>query len=287
MTDSNDVVIAAWNTVLFDKFLRFKHLMVEGLDAHSDELLSRNLHVPGSRVLDVGCGFGNSTIEIAQALGESGEVVGVDCGEKFVAASVAAAKRAGVSNALFRVLDVQQDDLEGPYDSAFSRFGTMFFTAAGAAMQNIRKSLRPGGEFVQLVWRCREDNPWLYDAELAVRKLVPVIDHAETDEVHCGPGPFSLAKENTARAILRFAGFENVTFERFDTDICIGADLGDAVDFSMALGPAGEIMRLAGEDAGARADEVAGALRTALSPYVREDGVWAPSSSWFITARSP
>ena len=79
----------------------------------------------------------------------------------------------------------------GPYDHAFARFGTMFFDLPGAAMRNIRKALKPGGRFTQIVWRRREENPWLFEAEQSVRKIVPVVEHDQTDAVHCGPGPFS------------------------------------------------------------------------------------------------
>ncbi len=64
--NENDIVVEAWNTVLFDKFVRFKHLLIAGLAGHSDELLSRKLFRPGDRVLDVGCGFGDGTIRIAR-----------------------------------------------------------------------------------------------------------------------------------------------------------------------------------------------------------------------------
>jgi len=65
--NENVIVVEAWNTVLFDKFERFKHLLVAGLSGHSDELLRRGLYRPGERVLDVGCGFGDSTLRIARA----------------------------------------------------------------------------------------------------------------------------------------------------------------------------------------------------------------------------
>jgi hypothetical protein len=82
-------------------------------------------------------------------------------------------------------------------------------------------------------------------------------------------------------------GYTGVTFERFDTDICIGRDLDDAIEFAMALGPAGEIIRLAGAEGERLRPTVAAALRQTLARYVRRDGVWAPSSTWFITARRP
>lgn len=282
---SNDVVIEAWNTVLYDKFVRFKHLLVAGLAGHSDELLARNLFPVGARVLDVGCGFGDSTIRIARAVGPRGAAVGVDCAEKFVRAAEREAAEVGVSNAQFFGADVQGGDLHGPYDHAFSRFGTMFFMMPGVALRNIRSALKPGGVLTQIVWRKREDNPWLHDAELKVREIVPVVSHENTDQVHCGPGPFSMAGPDMVSSMLMSAGFTGVAFERFDTDICIGRDLEDAIEFATALGPAGEIIRLAGADGERLRPTVVAALRQTLARYVRGDGVWAPSSTWFISAR--
>lgn len=284
---NNDVVIEAWNTVLYDKFVRFRHLLVAGLAGHSNEILGRNTYRDGARVLDVGCGFGDSTIRIAQLVGPRGAAVGVDCAEKFVRAAAHEAAQAGASNAHFFKADVQADDLRGPYDFAFARFGTMFFMMPGVALRNIRAALKPGGVLTQIVWRKREDNPWLHDAELKVREIVPVVSHEDTDQVHCGPGPFSMAGPDMVSSMLMSAGYTGVTFERFDTDICIGRDLDDAIEFAMALGPAGEIIRLAGTEGERLRPTVGAALRQTLARYVRRDGVWAPSSTWFITARRP
>src|SRR5690606_12208067 len=237
MNESNDIIIEAWNTILFEKFKRFRHLLIAGLAGHSEEAFARHAHPEGARVLDVGCGFGDSTLRIARRVGPTGEAVGVDCAPNFIAEAEADAKAAGLDNARFMVADVQTDPLGGPYDYAFARFGTMFFNLPGAAMRNVRKHLRPGGEFTQIVWRIREDNPWLHEAELRVRGIVPVISHEETDQVHCGPGPFSMSGPNMVSSMLQGAGFTRVTFERFDTDICIGRDLDEAIEFAMALGP--------------------------------------------------
>ena len=137
-----------------------------------------------------------------------------------------------------------------------------------------------------IVWRRREENPWLHDAELRVREIVPVVSHEDTDQVHCGPGPFSMAGPDMVSSMLRGAGYDRIAFERFDADICIGGDLAEAIEFAMALGPAGEIIRLAGEEGEKRKPEIIVALREALAPYARGDGVWAPSSTWFVTART-
>ncbi|HSS66130.1 MAG TPA: class I SAM-dependent methyltransferase [Gammaproteobacteria bacterium] len=284
---SNDIVVEAWNTVLFDKFVRFKHLLIDGLSGHSEEALARHPHPKGSRVLDVGCGFGDSTRRIARTVAPGGEAAGVDCAQNFVDAATRESEQAGIDNATFFLADVQMEDLRGPYDYAFARFGTMFFMSPGAALRNIRKALKPGGELTQIVWRRREDNPWLFEAEQRVRGIVPVISHEDTDEVHCGPGPFSMAEPDMVSAMMKGVGYDRITFERFDTDICIGRDVDEAIEFAMALGPAGEIIRLAAEEGERLKPRVMVALREALTPYDRGDGVWAPSSTWFITARNP
>jgi ubiquinone/menaquinone biosynthesis C-methylase UbiE len=284
---TNDIVVEAWNTILFEKFSRFRHLLVQGLSGHSNEALARHRYPEGSRVLDIGCGFGDSTLRIAKMVGPRGRAVGVDCAPNFVDLASREAKEAGVDNASFFTADVQTDDLGGPYDHAFARFGTMFFMLPGAAMRNIRRALAPGAEFTQIVWRKREENPWLHAAELRVKEIVPVVSHDETDEVHCGPGPFSMAGPDMVSGMLVAAGYDRICFERFDTDICIGRDLDEAVELAMALGPAGEIIRLAGEEGERLRPQVIEALRDTLSQYVRDDGVWGPSSTWFITARNP
>jgi ubiquinone/menaquinone biosynthesis C-methylase UbiE len=284
---SNDIPIEAWNTVLFDKFSRFRYVLTKGLSGHSDEFLRRRAFAPGSRVLDVGCGFGDTTQLIARQLGPGGAAVGVDCAPRFIETSKADAAKAGIGNAEFFVADVQADDLRGPYAYVFSRFGTMFFNLPGLALRNIRRALKPGGEFAMIVWRKREDNPWVHEAELRVKDIVPVISHEETDQVHCGPGPFSMAGPDMVSDMMRGAGFSRIAFERFDTDVCIGRTMDEAVEFAMALGPAGEIIRLAGEEGVKRKDKVVDALRAVFVRHQRDGGVWLGSSSWFVTATNP
>src|ERR1700753_3020546 len=193
MVDENAVIIEAWNTVLFEKFSRFKHVLTKGLGGHGSAFLGRAPFPRGSRVLDIGCGFGDTTVAIAGAVGEGGGAVGIDCAANFIRAAEEDARRANAGNASFFVVDAQSGDLRGPYDHAFSRFGTMFFNLPGAALRNIRRSLVPGGKLNMIVWRRREDNPWMYEAERKVKEIVPVVSHEETDQVHCGPGPFSMA----------------------------------------------------------------------------------------------
>ena len=283
----NTIPVEAWNTILFEKFCRFRFVLTHGLRDHSDELFRRRPHQTGTRVLDVGCGFGDTTQLIAQQVGPDGAAVGVDCASNFVDAAKRDATDAAVKNASFFVADVQKDDLRGPYDNAFSRFGTMFFNLPGAALRNIRSALRPGGKLTMIVWRRREDNPWVHEAELRVKEIVPVVSHEDTDQVHCGPGPFSMAGPDLVSEMLLAAGYDRIAFERYDTEICLGRTLDDAIEFAMALGPAGEIIRLAGDEGQKRKPQVVAALRETLGAHERPDGVWVGSSSWFVSARNP
>jgi SAM-dependent methyltransferase len=284
MNDVNDTIIEAWNGVLFDKFVRFRRILTDGLRGHSDVCFRRHVPRRGATVLDIGCGFGDTTLELARAVGVAGKAVGVDCSENFVREAESSARQASVHNVSYVVADVQRDPLGGPYAQAYARFGTMFFSLPGAALRNVRAALAPGGTLTMIVWRRREDNPWLYAAEQRVREIVPVVSHEETDQVHCGPGPFSMASPDLVSDLLLGSGYTAVGFERCDLDICIGRDLEEAVEFAMALGPAGEIIRLAGAEGEKRRPDVAAALRGTLAAFAREDGIWAPSSTWLVSA---
>ena len=138
-----------------------------------------------------------------------------------------------------------------------------------------------------IVWRRREDNPWVHEAEVLVKQLVPVVSHAQTDQAQYSPGPFSMTGPNMVSEMLRATGFDHVIFERYDTEVCIGQSVDEAVEFAMAMGPAGEIIRLAGDEGIKRKQEVVAALRKHFTPHGREDGVWYESSSWFVGARNP
>ena len=282
----NAEAISAWDGPLFDVFVKFREIFTTGLGAHGDAALALVPPQQGMRVLDVGCGFGDATQQIAALVGPDGEAVGVDAAERFIEIGTREAREAGVGNASFLVADVQTDPLGGPYDMAFSRMGTMFFISPVAALRNVRQSLKPGSKLVMVVWRRREDNEWLYRAQQIVEGIVQRPD--EFDEPTCGPGPFSMANADTVTDQLVHSGFENISLTRCDIDIMGGKDAEEAIEMVMSIGPAGEILRLQGERAAHLHPQVREALREGIREYEREDGsIWAPASTWIVVASAP
>lgn len=283
---NNDPVIEAWNTVLFDKFCRFEDILVNGLGRHGTELFRIHPPAEGARVLDVGCGFGDTSIQLAEAVGEDGRVFAIDCAQNFVRAAQTRAKAAASRNLEVLCADVQLDALPRGCDAVYSRFGTMFFSSPVAALRNLRRSLKPGGTLAMSVWRRRQDNPCFYIAQQVVERFVAPEDK-NTDAITCGPGPFSMASADLVSELLLAAGFETPTLQRFDAPMCVGRNLDEAVSFAREIGPAGEAIRLASEKAGLHQTEIDAALREAFAPYLHDDGVWATSSTWLVTATAP
>ena len=281
---AEDAFTTFWNDILVPKFERFRNILMGGLSYHSEVPLARLSLPAGTRALDVGCGWGDTAIQLARKVGRTGEVLGLDCCDVFLEKGRADAAAAGVTNVRFVAADVQTWPFDPRWDFCFSRFGMMFFSNPVAAMRNVRSALRPGGELMFIVWRTLADNPWMgIPKETVLRFLPPPGEDAQT----CGPGPFSMANPDVVRGQLRAAGFEHVEMTRNDGPVMVGRDAQQAMDFQLALGPAGEIFREAGALAEARRDEIEAALCAAIAPYAGPDGVVMQSSSWIITARKP
>jgi SAM-dependent methyltransferase len=278
---ANQEATDAWSGPLFERFVRFRPYVAEGLGAHGEVAMAVHPPNAGDRVLDIGCGFGDTTQRLAGLVGEGGSAVGIDVAEPFVELAREEAAAAGVANVEFRLGDVQVADLGGPYDYVFSRMGVMFFANPVVALRNIRAAMRPGGRLCAVVWRRKLDNPWVREAEQVVERY---LEHPEkTDEPTCGPGPFSMADADTVTEQLRIAGFEAIELRRSDLPMPMGT-LQNAVDLTMAIGPAGEVLRLWGDRADEIRPRIADEIGAALEQFVTADGVRAPASTWIVSA---
>jgi len=273
-----------WNEILAPKFIKYKHVLVDGLSHHSNAIFPDLEVNPGERVLDVGCGFGDTACMLAERVGPTGEVIGIDCCDTFMEDGRRDAAKRGLSNVSFIEGDVETYPFEGDYDMVFSRFGTMFFSNPVAAMKNMRRALKPGGRMTLIVWRDRADNPWLQAAkEIALRHLPEPGADAQT----CGPGPFSQANQEMVTGQLKAAGFGEIGFKRVDAKVLMGRDAEDATGFQIALGPMGEIYREAGDLAHEKHDAIVADLNALYAPHTGPDGIFMDSSSWVISARNP
>jgi SAM-dependent methyltransferase len=281
---SNREAAEAWSGPLFDRFSEFRELVVEGLGAHGEVALEENPPPRGGRVLDLRCGFGDTTRRLAELIGPDGEAVGVDVAEPFVD-QARKESEGGPDNVSYAVADVQVADLGTGFDLAFSRMGLMFFANPVAALRNVRSALAPGGRLCAVVWRRKEDNEWVRRAELVVEEY---LDHPEeSEEPTCGPGPFSMANADTLTEQLKLAGFERIELRRCDLPLKIGDDLEHAVRFNMAIGPAGEVLRLWEDRIDEIRPKIAADLREAIAEFETPEGVFAPASTWIIGASNP
>jgi len=274
-----------WNEILVPKFIRFKHILVDGLTHHSEAIFPTLQVKEGDSVLDVGCGFGDTAMKLARLTGPTGRVVGLDCCDAFMEYGIQAAKAEGMGNLTFVNGDAIIYPFEPEYDFVFSRFGTMFFSNPVAGLRNMRKALKPGGIVTHIVWRTAPDNPWLSMAKQVVLEFLPPPGE---DGLSCGPGPFSMAGQDMVTGMMKAAGFVDVNFERVDAPVLVGKTVQDAIDFQLAIGPAGEVFREAGKEAEEKRSEIEAALADAINKQKSEaEGIVMPSSSWVISGVNP
>jgi len=282
---SNREAAEAWSGPLFDRFVKFREIVTVGLGAHGAAAMRAHPPQPGDKVLDLGCGFGDTTQDLAALVGADGEAVGIDVADPFIEMARDEAEQAGVENVRFVTGDVQATEFEETFDYAFSRMGIMFFANPVQALRNVRKALVPGGRLCAVVWRRKLDNDWVRRAEVVVEEY---LEHPEeSDEPTCGPGPFSMANADTVSEQLKIAGFEEIVLQRCDLPLKIGNDLDQAVEMNMAIGPAGEVLRLWEDRIDEIRPKIASQLREALTEFDGPNGVVAPASTWIIGARAP
>jgi hypothetical protein len=135
-----------------------------------------------------------------------------------------------------------------------------------------------------IVWRDLAETPWLgVPKGIVARFLPPPGENARS----CGPGPFSMADPEAVMKQLEIARYRDIAFERIDAPLLVGRTSDEAVEFQLALGPAGEIFREAGELAERQRDAIAAALKDELARHEMPEGIVMQSSSWMVSARNP
>jgi ubiquinone/menaquinone biosynthesis C-methylase UbiE len=234
----------------------------------------------GERVVDVGCGAGATTIALAQKVGPTGRVLGVDISAPMLA------RARQIAQAGMPIEFVLADATVYPFEPASfdllaSRFGVMFFAQPALSFANLRRALRPSGRLAFACWQEPRDNPFFMAPLQAVYKHVPKLPQLGPED----PGPFSFASEARVNRILSEAGFAGVAMEPYDLslDIAVGRGLDAAVEASLEIGPAARALQEQPPDVRAAATN---SIREALAPFVRGQTVPLGASIWIVTARA-
>jgi SAM-dependent methyltransferase len=239
----------------------------------------------GDRVLDVGCGAGASSLDLAGRVGAGGHVLGVDISEPLIGRARALTPQD--VPAVFKVADASSIALpKGAFDILYSRFGVMFFDDPTAAFAHMRHALKPGGRVAFVCWRGMGENDWARLPMGAMKDILPPVTPPDPQ----APGPFSFGDPGHVEHILTAAGFTDVALAPFDASIPFGkgetrdAALDDAVKMTLEVGPLSRALADQPDDIRARASA---AVRAAYAGCAGERSVMIDGATWIVTARNP
>lgn len=263
-----------------EPWITFQPTLDAMLEPLGRAVLDRTHPTTGEHVLDVGCGCGTTTLALAEAVGPSGRVTGIDPSGAMIAVAREAASASGADNVDFIEADAGSHPFEPhAYDLIFSRLGTMFFEEPVAAFTHLRRALRRGGRLGFVCWRTLEENAWTTEPRDAAAAIVPLPAPPGTEV----PGPFSLGGEERISSLLSHASFVDVRVEAHDRDLLMGrGDIDEAIDFYLRLLPTGYLMF---EPDHHLLDRLRATLRAVLEPHHGEHGLWLGSAAWVVTAR--
>jgi SAM-dependent methyltransferase len=272
--------IQFWNEHAGGSWVTHQEMLDAQIGVYGRETMDRARIAAGESVLDIGCGCGDTAIELGRRVGSSGRVTGIDISGPMLGRAQARAREAGLTQVHLELADAQTHPfLAASFDVAFSRFGVMFFSDPAAAFTNVGLALRRGGRLAFVCWRQLSENPWVLVPLMAAMQHITL-----TPPPPDAPGPFSFADADRVRGILDGAGFTEIELAPWDTVMTLGGvtNLDQAVELMLEVGPLARAMRES--DAAART-AVSAALREALAAHHTAEGVRLSGAVWIVTAR--
>ncbi|HXT20708.1 MAG TPA: methyltransferase domain-containing protein [Thermoanaerobaculia bacterium] len=273
--ESNSEQAALWNGVAGRAWVDEQALLDGMLEPFRELLVAEVAAVSARRVLDVGCGAGDTTLAVARLLGEAGRCTGIDISAPLVDAARLRAQREGVA-ADFVCADAQEHAFEpGSFDMVISRFGVMFFDDPVRAFTNLERAAAAGAALRFIAWRSAAENPFMTTAERAAAPLLPNLPPRPPD----GPGQFAFADESRVRRILEESGWAAIDVRPLDVTCTLPAS--ELVRYVTRLGPVGSVFPELDEPTRAPVVET---VRAAFEPYVHGEVVRTTAACWMVSA---
>jgi SAM-dependent methyltransferase len=235
---------------------------------------------PGERVLDIGCGYGTTTIEAAERVAPSGGVLGVDISAAMLEPARQRVAASGLDNIELQEGDAQVHPFDaGSFDAVISRFGTMFFDNPAWAFGNIAHGLRNDGRMVFVCWQDPLECEWI---ATALGAAVAALGQAPNLGTPGSPGPFAFADGDRLTDVIVASGLRDVALESLIRPQLVGTDADDAAKFVISIAEEMQVFAGAPDEVKARA---ADALRAAYEPYAGPRGVVMDGACWLVSAR--
>jgi len=228
----------------------------------------------GEQILDVGCGSGQTTLQLAEAVGSAGRVEEIDVSSPLLAS---ARRRTSDPRVSFLRADAQTHAFDQSFDGIYSRFGVMFFADPVAAFANLRGALKSGGRISFVCWRREAENPMMTVPMAAAVKHLPPLPPQTADPT--APGPFAFADAARLGRILQAAGFGHIVVDPHDEPIG-GNDGAGTLELALQIGPLGRLLREHPEHRATVID----AVRAAIEPFLVRGIARFPSATWIVSA---
>lgn len=273
---ANQAQAALWNDVGGRTWVDLQDMLDPLFQPFEKLLVEAAVTAGGTRVLDVGCGAGSTTLAVARALGPTSLCTGIDISAPLITRAAARAAAEGAANVTFIQADAQTHSFSaGSFDTVISRLGVMFFDDPEAAFANMRRAVRPEARLAFLAWRSRDENPFMTAAERAAAPIVTELETRGDD----GPGQFGFASATRVEGILQASGWASIDIR--PVDIACSMPVARLPSYVTRMGPYGRLRNTLDETERARADR---AVLAAFDAYVAGDQVRFTSACWLVTA---
>lgn len=275
----NSAQIEYWNGRAGQKWVRDADRMDVMLAPFADAIISKIGPTPGQSVIDVGCGAGALSLNVA-ASSVNVSVFGVDVSEPLVAVARARAGAVG-ANAEFVVADAATWRPENAADFIISRFGIMFFADPVAAFANMRQMLKPEGRMSFACWRALSENDW---AMTPLRAALPLLPEAPMPPPPGTPGPFAFAEQDYVQKILADSGWSDIRITPWNGDLTLpGTDAAETADFMLDMGPLARAIA----DQAIELGPIRAAVEERLKELASPDGrIHLKAAAWIVEARA-